>query len=650
MAGSAKKDIRRSNARNAGASSPRGDGYVAQNLGEGAVAVQGDYNNVEYKHITNVYGNTPPSVEEEAELQRMKGLVPQKIAELKSALAPRKLSGENPYHLLEALNVHEDSLLAGRQSILDKLTASLDDKRFAALSGENGLGKTSLLRAGLIPGLVDAGHWPIRIEVGNEAVEAAVKKAVFGSLEGFPRLAAHPLRDVLQLASAFIPNEKDIVLLVDNLEELFKRPAETQAEFARAWKECVNDPALNARWLFCMTSVTHHLSQFQSGELNPFASLAMLGPLDREAAKEAIAAPARAAGIRIEDALVETLASDLGGDEVEPARLQIACYMLALGERAMTLDGYRNAGRLDGLLQVYLNDALKQISLENREPAWQALSLIEEESGPIGADEIERLLSSFGYWRADVKSLLKTLEVKRLVVSEEAGYRLASESWRKPIRDWRKREAIPRQIQKEAARQALNARRSALRGLIGGAIGMAFFNEIVYIGAPLSWDIALFFTVVMISIGGIAGITLTLLADLTHAAYGSRRWFRYLVGGASGAGAFFIGLFLYVNSTVISDFETILRILFEGSLWGAAIGLGLTWGLETKRPVGLAIVATSLAAGIVLMGADMLGGALDYRGQATPPARVFLGGAVAPLVFLAAALAVRDYRRKENGK
>ncbi|MEW5938649.1 MAG: hypothetical protein AB1750_03210 [Chloroflexota bacterium] len=650
MADTKKKATRGPAARRAGGASARGNRYTAENLGEGALAVQGDYNKVEYKHITYVYGNTPRSVEEEGELKRLREVVSQKIAELKSAVAPRRPSSGNPYHLLEALNVHERDHLAGRESALRELAARLDDKGFAALSGGHGIGKTSLLRAGLIPELVDAGHWPIRIEVGSEAADAAIKKAVFGSLEGFSRLAAHPLRDVLQLASAFVPDEKDIVLLVDNLEELFQQPAERQAEFVQVWKECINDPGLNARWAFCVSGVTHHLSQFQSGEINPFANLTLLGPLDRAAAEEAIASPARAAGIKIEQALVKTLVDELGGDEVEPARLQIVCHTLAGGagpvQREITLADYERAERLDGLLRTYLNEAIGQVSLEERDAAWQTLSLLEEENQPTPAREIERQLSSFGYRELKFDSLLDTLEVKHLVILQEAGYRLASESWRRPIREWRKREAVPRQVQKEAARQMQRVRNSALRGLVGGSVGFGLFTIILYTFKSLD-NLLLygaFLVILNASIGGIGAFILTLTADLARATrQSSRPWQRYLAGGASGAAAYVVVMALYTFTLHNADawLRKIPAALFEGAAWGFALGLGLMWALETRKRKWAIIGVTALVCGILLMGTDWVGAALinELFGENPSSLRIFLAGALAPLFYLVAALA-----------
>ena len=147
----------------------------------------------------------------------------------------------------------------------------------------------------------------------------------------------------------------------------------------------------------------------------------------------------------------------------------------------------------------------------------------------------------------------------------------------------------------------------------------------------------------MLSTGGIAGVVLTLIADLAHAIYGSKRWLRYLIGGVSGAIAYVIALSLYANSIHIFEFllQKLPWAIFEGAVWGSIIGFGLTWGFETRRSRWLVAGITAFLGGIALMGLDSFGHVLfvELWEHKPSPLLVFLGGALAPLLYLAAALA-----------
>ena len=612
----------------------RGDRYAAQNVGAGAVVTQGDYNNIQIQQITNVFRDTPPSVEEEAELKKLQEYVLQAVAGLNAAIRQKKPAGGNPYHLLEALDIPEQDYLAGRSAVIQELGKKLESGRFAVLVGENGIGKTSLLRAGLIPALAKAGHWPLWIEADSEPLDTTIKKRVLGSLDDFPTLARRPLKDVVLLAAAFLPPESCIILLVDNAEEFFRQPAAAQQTFADLWRECVNDAGLRARWLFSTVDVKHHLNRFQSGEKNPFGNLTALAPLDRAAAREAILAPAQSAGIRVDDALIESLLDDLGKEEVDPTRLQIVCHTLAGGNASLNTDlnlpAYEKLHRADGILLAYLDRAIRELAPDDRDPAWEILSILEQsDNKPVTAERLGKQLSAYGYKKTAPDSLLETLQTKHLVSLAEDGFRLASESLKPRIREWREQEAVPRQIQKETARQLEQIRNSALRGLLGGAVGFGAFRWIVggLVRDPLY---ATVYTLVYATTGGLIGLLLTFSVDVSIATFlKARQWLRYVTGGLSGAITFgpALAMFAYFSISSEDPLMSIFLAALEGGAWGLASGLVIAWGMNTSRPAWIFILSVSLAGGITLVLADSLLNVLTR----SLPLQIAAGGLVFPL-------------------
>ena len=616
------------------AEASREDRNVIGRVSRGGVAIQGDYNDVQIQQITQVFQTAPPSVEEEEELARLKKFVPQALANLKAAIREKKPAGGNPYHLLEALDVREQDQLAGRSAQIKELTGRLERSRFAFLVGENGIGKTSLLRAGLIPALAKAGHWPIWVEATGEPLDAAIKKRVLGSLNDFPALARRPLKDVLRLSAAFLPQESQLVLLLDNVEDFFRQPAEAQQTFADLWRECVNDAGLRARWLFSTVDVKHHLNRFQSGEKNPFGNLTALAPLDRAAAREAILAPAQSAGIRVDDALIESLLDDLGKEEVDPTRLQIVCHTLAGGNASLNTDlnlpAYEKLHRADGILLAYLDRAVRELAPDDRDPAWEILSILEQsDNKPVTAERLGKQLSAYGYKKTAPDSLLETLQLKHLVSLAEDGFRLASESLKPRLREWREQEAVPRQIQKETARQLEQIRNSALRGLLGGAVGFGAFRWIVggLVRDPLY---ATVYTLVYATTGGLIGLLLTFSVDVSIATFlKARQWLRYVTGGLSGAITFgpALAMFAYFSISSEDPLMSIFLAALEGGTWGLASGLVIAWGMNTSRPAWIFILSVSLAGGITLILADSLLNVLTR----SLPLQIAAGGLVFPL-------------------
>jgi hypothetical protein len=611
---------------------------VIRRVSRGGIAIQGNYNEVQIRQITQVFQTAPPSVQEEEELTRLKDSIPQALAKLKAATREKKLVVVgNPYHLLEALDPSEQDQLGGRSATIQLLTGKLKRSCLAILVGENGIGKTSLLRAGLIPALIKAGHWPVWIEASKDPLDVTIKKHVLGSLNDFPALATRPLKDVLRLSAAFLTGESEIILLLDNMEVFFRQASEAQQAFADLWRECINETGLRVRWLFSTVDIKHHLNRFQSGEVNPFASLVALPPLDRAGARQAVLAPARASDMHVDKPFLDVLLDDLG-NEVDPTRLQIICHTLAGGNatlnKAWNLTDYEKLGRADGILRAYLDRALLELSLKDRDPAWQVLSSLESSSDTaLTADWLEHQLSNLGYHNLETGPLLDGLQRKHLVTLGEDGYRLTSESMKPRIREWREQEAIPKQIQKETARQLDQVRNSVLRGLIGGSVGLGLFRWIVG-GLPLNivtgdiqWLGATYFTLLYAMVGGLIGLLLMFSVDLSSAMK-LRLWLRYMIGGLGGAVAFSLALALFVYLSIGGDapLQRALSSAIEGSLWGLVAGTGITWGMITRRPAWLFILTVPLASGIMLVLADGLLAALT-RSQ---PLQIAVGGWVFP--------------------
>ena len=607
------------------------DRNVIGRVSRGGVAIQGDYNEVQIQQITQVFQTAPPSVEEEEELARLKKFVPQALANLKSALREKKPIGGNPYHLLEALDVSEQDHLAGRSDIIRSLTHQLERNRFAILVGENGMGKTSLLRAGLIPALVGDGRWPVWVEAGGEPLDTTIKKRVLGSLNDFPALARRPLKDVLRLSAAFLPAENQIVLLLDNVEDFFQQSASAQQTFADLWRECIHETGLRVRWLFSTVDVKHHFNRFQSGEINPFANLLALSPLGRDAAKEAILAPARSAGIHVDEALLSALLDYLG-DEADPTRLQIICHTLAGGTASlrtrMDLPTYESLGRGDGIIQNHLDSKILELDARDRDPAWQILSLLESANEPLETEYIAKQLPAYGYRNVEAEALLKTMRLKLLVKFGADGYRLASNSLRPRIREWRDHESVPRQIEKETVRQWGQIRDSAVRGLISGAVGFALLRWIF--GIPTQrWDYIIFNTLLYATIGGLIGLLLIFSIDIAIATSKARPSLRYVIGGLGGAATFGFGLAVFVYWVIPSESQILNSMLggLQGILWGLVTGLGIAWGMSSPRPAWLVILIIALAGGIVLALSDLFLNVFSL----TNPLQDLLGGLIFPL-------------------
>ncbi|MGH3991879.1 MAG: caspase, EACC1-associated type, partial [Pseudonocardiaceae bacterium] len=130
---------------------------------------------------------------------------------------------DNPFPGLRPFEPHESALYFGRDDQIDELLERLAEARFLAVVGASGSGKSSLVRAGLIPAL-QRGH----LAGGGSRWRVAMFRPGDDPLGGLARALGRP-RDLIgqssfglvEAASTLDTGEK-LLVIVDQFEELFR--------------------------------------------------------------------------------------------------------------------------------------------------------------------------------------------------------------------------------------------------------------------------------------------------------------------------------------------------------------------------------------------------------------------------------------------
>ncbi|MEL7006366.1 MAG: trypsin-like peptidase domain-containing protein, partial [Bacteroidota bacterium] len=125
---------------------------------------------------------------------------------------------ECPYKGLRAFNEQDSNFFYGRQSAIENLIKKLENNpNFLAILGPSGSGKSSLVRAGLIPAL-RAGRlrgiksWEIVIIRPEEDLVTANAEFLYGS---------NDLISAVQFWCQSVSSEKHLLIFIDQFEELF---------------------------------------------------------------------------------------------------------------------------------------------------------------------------------------------------------------------------------------------------------------------------------------------------------------------------------------------------------------------------------------------------------------------------------------------
>ncbi|HET6248924.1 MAG TPA: hypothetical protein VFE47_14605 [Tepidisphaeraceae bacterium] len=265
-----------------------------------------------------------------------------------------------PYPGLRPFRTEEAQIFFGRDSHIDQLLEKLTNNRFVAVIGASGCGKSSLVRAGLIPllksGFVDTAgsHWRIaQMRPGEQPfarLADGLCKGGFGRdgisdshmpaiLEATLRRGPFGLADVLEESRP--PAGTNLLVVVDQFEELFRYRSAGSVDDAEAFVNLLLGSLKSDLPIYVVITMrSDFLSDcvFFGGLPEAMNGSQFLTPrLNRDQISEAIIGPARLCQGDLEPELVNRLINDMADD---PDRLPLLQHVLmrmwtqVLAERA----------------------------------------------------------------------------------------------------------------------------------------------------------------------------------------------------------------------------------------------------------------------------------------------------------------------------
>lgn len=333
-----------------------------------------------------------------------------------------------PYKGLHEYRVSDAARFFGRTRAIEQLLRCLQRDPLTILHAESGAGKTSLIQAGIVPRLLEAGGLPVVLRPYNRLPTVALKECFLTDLEETPTLKAASLREFLHEFQQH-NHHRPLYLFIDQFEEFFTLlPTAVQAEFVQELALCLEDLRLNVAWIFALRSeYFSHLANFHPRIRNPYANELRLNRLTVAEATEAIVRPLEPLTIQYEDGLVARILHDLGGAAVLPPQLQLICAALfervPSGEHLLYRGWYDELGGAAGILQGHLERVLtRELLPEQRPPARLLLASLVTTEVRRTQRTLRQLvdeLQPLGIQVALVKELLASMVSSHLILQHE---------------------------------------------------------------------------------------------------------------------------------------------------------------------------------------------------------------------------------------
>jgi hypothetical protein len=284
--------------------------------------------------------------------------------------------GRSPFPGLEPFDWQDAAVFFGREQeirrLIQLLTSTLlrGPGRFVAIAGPSGSGKSSLLRAGLLPRLARlADHWVIvpPMQPGRQPVQSLAR-----SLQAAFRAAGHErtwtgLLDRLdqgppsfielgyELGDATGKAGRSVLLVIDQAEELVTRSGpHAQEQFLALVRGALREDS--PMWAIA-TLRAEFLSRApdRAGLAEAIDDPLLIEPLSRARLPEVIQRPAQRAGLDFAPGLVQRMVEDTTGGDALPLlawTLQQLYHDAGSGpDRVVTAEAYEALGGVVGSLQ-----------------------------------------------------------------------------------------------------------------------------------------------------------------------------------------------------------------------------------------------------------------------------------------------------------
>ena len=253
------------------------------------------------------------------------------------------MRGANPFPGLRPFEANESHLFFGRESAIDDLLGKLRNNRFIAVVGTSGSGKSSLVRAGMLPDLyggvmTSAGsNWRVAVLRPGDApihalAEALAAPEVFGVLgeEGGTGMEASIVEVVLRRGAfgllevtrqARMSEGENLLIVVDQFEELFRFKqsadelgfADEAAAFVKLLLEASRQDSLPVYVVITMRSeYLGDCTQFRDLPETINAGQYLIPRMTRDQRSKAITGPIAVGGAVIASPLLQRLLNDVG--------------------------------------------------------------------------------------------------------------------------------------------------------------------------------------------------------------------------------------------------------------------------------------------------------------------------------------------------
>ena len=294
----------------------------------------------------------------------------------------------SPYKGLKRFNAVDKDLFFGRERLTNKLIEAVNQSNLVLILGASGSGKSSVVRAGVIPQIESFSETPFQCCLFTPNRNPFIS---------FHRSLLDPTKDIFSEEEVeFVLEEKSDtitktthllkskhpqwLIFIDQFEELFTicSNLETRRNFIEGIISIARNTDRSIKLILAMRSdFLEELSAYPQFARIAQNNINLVADMQTEELRQAIEQPAAKHGVMFESGLVEEIIQDVRGQAGFLPLLQYTLNLLwqddDLSERTLNIVTYRQLGGVSGALQRHVNQIYEQLPVEQQLATKQIL-------------------------------------------------------------------------------------------------------------------------------------------------------------------------------------------------------------------------------------------------------------------------------------
>jgi len=341
----------------------------------------------------------------------------------------------SPYAGLSSFQESDAARFFGRSREIAAMVTRIRDQPLMGVVGPSGVGKSSLVRAGLVPTLKQSGEsWEtLVLRPGRQPLQALASLVEgFDSPTGEPTQESLNLPDRMRLEPGYLGTvlrrraqreKRHILLFVDQFEELFTLvpDANDRLAFTACLASVADDATSPTRVVISIRSdFLDRVSEDQRFMSELSQGLFFIGAPNREGLRDALVQPAALAGYRFETPdIVENMLEHLATTSGALPLLQFAASKLwearDPARKMLTLASYKALGGIAGALASHADSVLSQLNPQQRglvRALFLRLVTSERTRALVTLEELQEVTQD----RTEVRRIVDLLVGARLLV------------------------------------------------------------------------------------------------------------------------------------------------------------------------------------------------------------------------------------------